>query len=679
MNFFKKLFNKREYNIGIIRFGDNIVIPGRDYFKDENKIKLLEEYKNHYIEELSRKNAITTLNFNSNQLKKDMNMNVDLILRVLMDNEDFYLFAPEELIIQSLKLKMYYEEISVLEEETILRLVALKEIEKSKRVPRRNRMALEEEINQLSIILEMYSYRKSVINIELKNYFDVLSTRNLEKQDTEILKERLNKLLFITDRIRDKEELDKYEDIKTKIAILERKCEKYAYSNKEEADRLKDSFDLSSENKILLFYEYGKDYYDLEFMKKFYSYKFNELTSNINNDTSSSPINKKDYGFEYYKDIVAYEIENMQNSYYFTELANDKSVDVASLLENAKNYLRNEHNEFDYEEILLNKYKLAFILSLKYENRLIDFFDKNKLYLNETSEFKEILTNILGVEWCDSIPLSSLFELITNDKTHLLYSFYTLNRIETNLLVPEGIKSVDFIEIDKEYIRKIESDILSGKKYSLPSTLKSISGYIDWNHLVNFPSLLSLNDGLEYIGPMLFTDKRMKISIPSSVEEISSAQNTCNVDCIEFRDFKNSKILNDEEKFLKFIEIFSTETDTHKSVRHMPSERNLEIQKKYSSGHYSTSNYAALFDHKYILYVYMMGMLFSELVFTSDDIEEPIVISSSDLKTTFYKKESFYGELIGDRDCYKIYSKIREIIKEKTGYDIFKSDEIKTK
>lgn len=55
MDFLKRLFKKQKYNIGVIRFGDNIVIPGRDYFNDEKDIKLLEEYKEHYIEELSKK------------------------------------------------------------------------------------------------------------------------------------------------------------------------------------------------------------------------------------------------------------------------------------------------------------------------------------------------------------------------------------------------------------------------------------------------------------------------------------------------------------------------------------------------------------------------------------------------------------------------------------------------
>ena len=348
MGFLKRLFKKQKYNIGVIRFGDNIVIPGRDYFKDEKDIELLEEYKKHYIEELSKRKVTTTLNFNSDKLKQDMNMNVDLILRILMDNEDFYLLAPEELMIQSAKLKMYYEEISALEKETILRLVSLKEIEKGKRIPRYNKMALEEEINQLSIILEMYSYRKTAINIELNNYFGVLSTKDLSKEDTGVLDKRLKKLLFITEGIVDREEIDKYEDIKTKIAVLERECERYAYMNKEEAEKIKESNDLSDENKILLFYEYGKNCFDESFVKSFYIYKFNMLTCYINNKFTDSPINKDDYGLSYYEYIISNEIQTMQSSFYFSHLVGDE-IDIKSLLEDARRYLKNDYGEFDYK------------------------------------------------------------------------------------------------------------------------------------------------------------------------------------------------------------------------------------------------------------------------------------------------------------------------------------------
>lgn len=678
MGFLKRLFKKQKYNIGVIRFGDNIVIPGRDYFKDEKDIELLEEYKEHYIEELSKRKVTTTLNFNSDKLKQDMNMNVDLILRILMDNEDFYLLAPEELMIQSAKLKMYYEEISALEKETILRLVSLKEIEKGKRIPRYNKMALEEEINQLSIILEMYSYRKTAINIELKNYFDVLSTKDLSKEDTHILDKRLKKLLFITEGIVDREEINKYEDIKTKIAVLERECERYAYLNKEEAEKIKESNYLSDENKILLFYEYGKNYFDESFVKSFYIYKFNMLTCNINNKFTDSPINKDDYGLSYYEYIISNEIQTMQSSFYFLHLVGDE-IDIKGLLEDARRYLKNDYGEFDYKEILTNKLKLAFILSLNYIN-LNDFFDKNIVHLNEPNGYEEILHKCSsGMTWHNSVPLASIFEVASDSSTnHPLYSFYKLNRINTDLLIPVGVKSVNFEQLPKEYIDKIKGDRLSGKKYCLPQTLKSVSGYVDFGNYIYFP--LYLNDGLEYIGPGVFKLSQRRISIPSSVKKISSFVDYYN-GTIEFRDFKNSKIINDEEKFIEFIENFSTEVDTHKTSRHYPSEYNLKLQERYRKGGFSTSDHAALLDRQYNIYFYESHMMFKKICFTSEDLENPIVISSSELTTTFKKEDSLFrpGGRFGGPNYNEIYLKIRNILLEKTGYDIAGSKETKLK
>lgn len=680
MGFLKQLFKKQKYNIGVIRFGDNIVIPGRDYFKDEKDIELLEEYKEHYIEELSKRKVTTTLNFNSDKLKQDMNMNVDLILRILMDNEDFYLLAPEELMIQSAKLKMYYEEISALEKETILRLVSLKEIEKGKRIPRYNKMALEEEINQLSIILEMYSYRKTAINIELKNYFDVLSTKDLSKEDTGVLDKRLKKLLFITEGIVDREEIDKYEDIKTKIAVLERECERYAYLNKEEAEKIKESNDLSDENKILLFYEYGKNYFDESFVKSFYIYKFNMLTCYINNKFTDSPINKDDYGLSYYEYIISNEIQTMQSSFYFSHLVGDE-IDIKGLLEDARRYLKNDYGEFDYKEILTNKLKLTFILSLHYIN-LNHFFDKNIVHLNEPNGYEEILHKCSsGMTWHNSVPLASIFEVASDSSTnHPLYSFYKLNRINTDLLIPEGVKSVNLSELSEEYLSKIDGDLISGKKYKLPSTLDILTGSL--KHPLQSKMTLYLNDDLKCINDDILHGNYRKISIPSSLSTIYYYNlDTCQVGTVEFRDFKNSKVINDEVKFIEIIEKFSTEVDTHKTDIHFPSKDNLNLQERYRKGGFSTSNHAALFDRQYNIYFYESHMMFKNICFTSEDIETPIVIPSSELTTTFKKYDSYYKRSYrtGWPNYSEIYLKIRNILLEKTGYDISGKEENKQK
>lgn len=678
MNFLTKLFKKKKYDIGIIRFGDNIVIPGRDYFKNEEEIEILQEYKKHYIEKL-KNNKVTTLSFNSDMLKKKMNMNVDLILKILMDNDDFYLLAAEELIIQFTKLKMYYEEIKTLEKETILRLVALKEIEKAKKIPRYNKMTLEEEINGLSIILEMHSYRKAAISIELKNYYDVLCTKDLKNQDNNVLNERLNKLFFITRGVVKQEEINKYEDIKAKIAMLEVECERYAYNNKEEAIKIKASYDLYNlpiESKILLFYEYGRNYYDESFMRKFYQYKFDCLTSCINNRNITSPITKEDYGLLYYKAIISNKIENIQNSYYFSNLASE-NIDISSLLENAKNYLKNEYGEFDYEKILTDKLKLAFILSLDYKDGLRDFFYKN-MYSGYTDTF-----DFLGIDpneftyltWSSSVSLASIMEILINNEAHLLKPFYELNKIPNNLLIPDGVESIDFDKVPKEYVYKKARDLLGVTKIEFSHNLKRISGQIGFA-----PLTLKFNDGLEYIGTRGLTSNAVVISIPSSVENISPTQESY-YGIIEFRDFKNSRIINNKEKLIQFIKSFSAEIKTGRTEVHYPSKRNLEIQEKYRKGHFSTFDHAALFDHKYTNYIYKSLMTFRQIRFSSKDLEKPVVITVDDLSIEFKKTKSYYNkeELVGYPDYSEVYQKIRNILLERTGYDISNEEKAKTK
>lgn len=672
MNLINLIFKKKFQTKEIIRFGDNIVIPGRDYFDNEKDIILLEEYKKHYLKEMFKRKVITTKEFNSANLKQKIKMNVDLILKLFMENDDFYYYAPEELLIQSLKLEMYYEEINALEKEITLRLIALLEIKESKIIPGRNIMSLEEEINQLSVILEIYLPQKSIIKQELKNYLAIASTKDLEKINLSIIEERLNKLLFVSKGIIDIKEIDKYANPKIKIAILERECERYAYQNKEEADKLKESYDLADENKILLFYEYSKNYYDEEFMRKFYSYKLNMLTQNINNEFSDSPINREDYGFEYYKDIIASEIENMQNIFYFSKLTSE-GTDIKELLGDAKRYLKNEYEEFDFEEILLNKYKLAFLVSLKNENGLNEFFTKNIINLNVNNYFYDLINNCpTGVMWNDYFPLASLFEFVESESENPLFKFYELSREENNLILPEGIKSANFHYIDK--IKNTKSDL---KAYITPSSLKSIIGSTAISSYKYIP--LYLNDGLEYIGTGVFEFKTRFISIPSSVKEIEILRSSYN-GSIEFRDFENSIILNDETKFTNFISNFSIEVDTKKIKRHYPSAENLRLQEMYRKGRVSIFNHAGLFDREYTMYEYELKFSFEYICFTSKSLEEAIVVPASVLITKFYKYDSMYGkQRVGNPNYDDVYLKIRNVLFENTGYDITSKEQSKVK
>ena len=676
MNFLLRLFKKEKHNIGVIRFGDNLVIPGRDYFKDEKDIILLENYKKHYLEMLKNKEVITTPYFNSKSLKEQMNMHIDLLLSLVMDNNNFCEYAPEELLVQIAKLKMYYDEMIVLKNEIILRLIALKEIKKEKRIPRHNKMALEEEINSLSVILEMFLYREASINIEIKNYFDVLATRDLSEIDESLLNERLTRLLFLTKGIVDKNKL--YDDIKLNVALLEKECEIYAYTHKDEALRLKESYDLNDEGKILLFYEYGKDIFDHDFVKEFYLYKFNLLVTDINNSCNESPINVKDYGFPFYEEIIADKINNLDTSYYFDDMIEKNVVmmDFLVQLEEAREYLKTKEGIFNYEEILKNKYKLAFLVSLEKEKGIKDYFNKNIIDLTINHEWNKYINGFSG-KFEDKVPLSTLCELFVTDKNkHALYSIYEANRIENNLLIPYGVKRINLSLLSNEYIERIEKDVNSRKKYVFPNSLKSIRGAMDYFGY-DFSNLY-FPDGLEelMIG--------YNATIPSSVEKLDRCVDK-HIGYIKFRDFKNSKIVNDKKKFIKFLVDFSEEIDTNMTNYHTPSKYSLEVQRKYRTGRFTTQDYNALFDKPYTIYVFKQKMLFTSLYFLDDDLDNPIVINGKDIELEFGKKrfslEAEYNrysrdydsnkkELYGSVDFNKIYEKIRRIIIEQSGYDI---------
>lgn len=538
-------------------------------------------------------------------------------------------------------------------------------------------MALEEEINSLSVILEMFIYREAGINIEIKNYFDVLATRDLSEVDESLLNERLTRLLFLTKGIVDKSKL--YDDIKLNVALLEKECEMYAYTHEDEALRLKESYDLNDESKILLFYEYGKDIFNHDFVKEFYLYKFNLLVTDINNDSNKSPINVKDYGFLFYIEIIGDKINNLDKSYYFNDLI-DKNVDISEQLDGSREYLKTKDGIFDYEEILKNKYKLAFLISLEYENGIKDYFNKNIIDLRINHEFDEpikfsFFSNYYVLE--DIILLSSIFELtVQNSNDHPLSAIYEANRIVNNLIVPDGVKKIN---LNCSNLSRIKNEVLSGKKYVFPNSLKTIIGKIDY--LGYDFSNLYFPDGLEelMIG--------YNATIPSSVEILKRGAK--HIGYVKFRDFKNSKIVNDKEKFIKFLEDFSEEIDTNKTDYHTPSSYSLEVQRKYRTGRFTTQDYAALFDKPYTIYVFKQKMLFTSLYFLDDNLDNPIVINGKDIELEFEKTTQYYyysrrskvskEDLFGCADFDKIYEKIRRIIIEQSGYDIASRENVDNK
>ena len=351
-------------------------------------------------------------------------------------------------------------------------------------------------------------------------------------------------------------------------------------------------------------------------------------------------------------------------------------MDFLVQLEEAREYLKTKEGIFNYEEILKNKYKLAFLVSLEKEKGIKDYFNKNIIDLTINHEWNKYINGFSG-KFEDKVPLSTLCELFVTDKNkHALYSIYEANRIENNLLIPYGVKRINLSLLSNEYIERIEKDVNSRKKYVFPNSLKSIRGAMDYFGY-DFSNLY-FPDGLEelMIG--------YNATIPSSVEKLDRCVDK-HIGYIKFRDFKNSKIVNDKKKFIKFLVDFSEEIDTNMTNYHTPSKYSLEVQRKYRTGRFTTQDYNALFDKPYTIYVFKQKMLFTSLYFLDDDLDNPIVINGKDIELEFGKKrfslEAEYNrysrdydsnkkELYGSVDFNKIYEKIRRIIIEQSGYDI---------
>lgn len=662
MNFINKLkslfFN--EVEVGIINLGDIIQIPGRDYYKDDiEKINLIDSYKEQYLQLLSQKRTITTRELKFDNLQEDMIMNVDLLLHSIITDEHFLNLASEELMIQMAKLKIYLLEINKMEVETITRLIALKELEKGKRVPRRNKNCLTDEINNLSNSLVIFLGQKTAIQKEIDAHLRTISINNSGK-DYDILLKRWERLCFISSSILELSTVNRIDDLITKIAIVERWLEIYAYKNKneikildsqlEELNNIEKTKDNKNdllhkinglEQKYLLFYEYGRNVVSDEQIKNLYKVKFNILTCDID-FLRESPIREDDYGYEYYKDIIFNKLQNIilgKNNYFNNTFPNDMRQALSIIRE----YYKGDWGGYDGDYVLYKKYMLNLLLSFDKEDGFKKMLSNNILLANSTdnderNEFENIFSNISGIEWDYLVPLVSLLSIIDdfscNHPINRLYQLMKKSEINTTYYkLPEGIISIDSDILSSRVSKYIRREIKDKKELVMPSTLKSISGNLFNSEFQK----LSLNSGLEYIGPVVFDlFKGESISIPSSVSYIDEEGiGKSNLEYINFEDFEHSKLLNNKEAFGKFLTRLLYLTPTGNKQYYTVDKETKERQKAYSSGRYTSSDHRYLLAHDEWYYEYKIIPMFEKLYFNHD-----IYIDSSELIISFYTGEN---------------------------------------
>ena len=691
--FIKKLIYK-EKETAMVNPGDIVSIPDRNSYKDNiEMINLIDSCKDKYLELLSQKRTLTTIDLKFDDLQENMIMNVDLLLDSIAI-DDFFILAPEELTIQAEKLKLYFSSINEMENETIARIIALKELRENKRIPRRNRNRIIDLINNLSNSLIIYNGQKFAILEEMRSFFNMISI-NTSGIDNDLFEQKYKKLAFISSAIISDDE-NVTDDLVKKIAFLEKCIEIYVYKNKNEIKELDEEFSklcsivmnrrnkrelldkiTNLEKKYLLFYDYGKDLVSEEQIKKLYRVKFNILTSDIDY-LRESPIDKDDYGYSYYKDIVAEKLEEIltgkNDNFNKTFRANE--LDIA--LNIIKEYFKDGSDIFDIDKILCDKFKLNLLLAFDRINGFSEMLENNVILnsdnLKNPNIFEQDLLSKPHDCWADKVPLMSYFSVLPKPseeaesyKKWPLYDLFSLteDRLFTSLCkfypIPEGIKYLDRERFPFQSIKKI-SEKVGGKLAIMPSTLEGISGNVFfYNH-----SDIKLNEGLRFIGDGSFLRlDNSGIVIPSSVERITGKNvfNRDKLSTIYFKDFKNSGLLHDKEALVELFDslFYPKRVKDH---YHYVSDEVKKMQREYHEGRRSYFANYQLFEHDGWVYETKSVSDLDSIVLQDDD--EKIKIHTDELAIP----------CIPEFDGYKINGsamadKLQEVILKRTGHDIF--------
>ena len=584
----KKWFFKEE-QVGIINIGDLIQIPGRDYFRNEkDKLNLIDRYKDEYLSILSQKRFLSSKDLSFDYLQDEMIMNVDLVLEIVGKHNDLYDEIKKSKLdntIDTIKLKLYLNRIEEMEKDTIARLIALKELEKGRRVPFLNRNALKEEINILTTNLVIFMNQKRAINIEINIHLSNITINDSKIEDVNKRLEELIKISSVYIDINDIINMDIKEEIK--IALIERRLEIYCYKNKNEIEKLDeevrklDNGDLSFtklakkdflekinilELKYEVFRRFGRNIVTYEHLYNLYRVKFDIITLVLEDYNLGSYINNE-IEKEVYEDIIFRKKEKILKGENLTIKKifgqNEKrAINVLSSLfkeENNRDELvgkkiRTKYNMFCGEDTL----KLLLTFDSDSEHKFKKFYDmpvnsKRSMEYFEDSYFT----------WKDEIPLSSLMEFMDlktmkdfyrskNYMNEYLYHLYYLSKKDSdNYFLPEGLLSIDIPSYAPQYVTsnikkhhylsKIQREA-KGKNIFFPDSLYNISGDIFDNiDSINFKTKSNL---IRISYTFLEPKKQSTIYIPSKLEFVKKpAIDLSNVETIYFDNFDEAALL----------------------------------------------------------------------------------------------------------------------------------------
>ena len=247
----------------------------------KNMLNLIDELKDKYYDVLSQRKRITTNDISFDNIKYELKMYIDLMLNIIIEDNNISLYYTKtksklDNTIDMIKLKLYLKELENMENVTIAKLIALKELEKGRRVPHLNRDTLKREIDNLTTTLYIFLGQKRAVRLEIDAYLTNVSIKDEEITKKEV-DDRLEEVFSLSNCI-DISDIMSITELKSlpfnAIALIEKRLEEYVYSNK---SRVKDIFSKVDninindkkedilenikeiENEYFIFYKYGRN------------------------------------------------------------------------------------------------------------------------------------------------------------------------------------------------------------------------------------------------------------------------------------------------------------------------------------------------------------------------------------------------------------------------------------
>jgi len=361
------------------------------------------------------------------------------------------------------------------------------------------------------------------------------------------------------------------------IVLIEMLLEEYTYNHKEDLKYLrKEVTRLEKENKnykeqkqaitelenrYKIFDKFGQNIVTKEEIFNLYKLKLSSLIRLILQTNTSEYIliinECNEIEKEIYQNIIIEKIQDIQNRN--AKALKNLKEEQTEAIRYITTLLKNKDNVYDFESILYDKFKIALLISCEQENGLQEFFDN--FMVNKTDyKFLDIYENFF--EFDDYIPLSTVCRLSYGyDLWRGLYSLVHKEENDYIFKVPEGIKGF-FKSENKNQYNEFKNFFNSEYNKKICQLKKFINKQIDgktvilkylkkWNssypHLLIFNiDKLVINNELKEI-PEYFLQHMMinKIIIPPNlIIKTAGFAGFSNIKVIEFKDYKNSKILN---------------------------------------------------------------------------------------------------------------------------------------